>query len=142
MQQCPLLSSKELAANEGYGAMDTADRPRHRKLVKHYHEPGDFHELTFSCYKRTPLLTNDDWRRRLSRQGTIVTFSQPKFSQLPSITFTTTRLCRLEMVQCPLRPAPTSEAAISQTAPHSWCPARRLWPKRLSGWVCQLLSSC
>jgi len=39
----------------------------HRKQVRHYHEPGDFHELTFSCYRRMPLLTNDDWRRRLSR---------------------------------------------------------------------------
>jgi hypothetical protein len=28
----------------------------HRKLVKHYHEPGDLHELTFSYYKRQPLL--------------------------------------------------------------------------------------
>lgn len=42
------------------------DRP-HRKRVKHYHEPGDFHELTFSCYRRMPLLFNDDWRHRLSR---------------------------------------------------------------------------
>jgi len=24
------------------------------------------HELTFSCYQRRPLLTNDDWRKRLS----------------------------------------------------------------------------
>ena len=39
----------------------------HRKKVKHYHEPGDFHELTFSCYRRKPILTNDDWRRRLAR---------------------------------------------------------------------------
>jgi putative transposase len=39
----------------------------HRKLVKHYHEPGDLHELTFSCYKRQPLLTNDAWRRQLAR---------------------------------------------------------------------------
>ena len=46
-------------------AMDST-RP-HRKLVKHYHEPGDLHELTFSCYHRLPLLTNDDWRRRLAR---------------------------------------------------------------------------
>ena len=23
------------------------------KQVKHYHEPGDFHELTFSCYSAT-----------------------------------------------------------------------------------------
>ncbi|MGE0756598.1 MAG: transposase [Pirellulaceae bacterium] len=38
-----------------------------RKLIKHYHEPGDFHELTFTCYRRRPLLTNDDWRTRLSR---------------------------------------------------------------------------
>lgn len=40
---------------------------QHRKTIKHYHKPGDFHELTFSCYQRRPLLTNDDWRRRLSR---------------------------------------------------------------------------
>jgi len=39
----------------------------HRKQVRHFHESGDFHELTFSCYRRMPLLTNDDWRRRLSR---------------------------------------------------------------------------
>ena len=39
----------------------------HRKQVKHFHEPGDLHELTFSCYQRMPLLTNDDWRTRLSR---------------------------------------------------------------------------
>ncbi|MEX2315759.1 MAG: transposase [Pirellulales bacterium] len=45
--------------------MDSA-RP-HRKLVKHYHEPGDFHVLTFSCYQRLPLVTNDLWRERLAR---------------------------------------------------------------------------
>ncbi len=39
----------------------------HRKLVKHYHEAGDIHELTFSCYQRRPLLTNDEWRQELSR---------------------------------------------------------------------------
>ena len=39
----------------------------HRKLVKHYHEPGDLHELTFSCYKLQPLLTNDLWRQHLAR---------------------------------------------------------------------------
>ncbi|MFH1923176.1 MAG: hypothetical protein ABIP48_25215 [Planctomycetota bacterium] len=33
-----------------------------RKRVKHYHEPGDAHELTFSCYRRLPLLANDTWR--------------------------------------------------------------------------------
>jgi len=40
--------------------------PGHRKRVKHYHEPGDCHELTFSCYRRLPLLTNDEWRRMLA----------------------------------------------------------------------------
>src|SRR4051794_39417368 len=43
----------------------SATRP-HRKLVKHFHEPGDLHELTFSCYKRQPLLTNDAWREHLA----------------------------------------------------------------------------
>jgi len=39
----------------------------HRKRIKHYHEPGDFHELTFSCQARMPLLTDDDWLARLSK---------------------------------------------------------------------------
>ena len=43
----------------------SAIRP-HRKLVKHYHEPGDLHELTFSCYRRQPILTNDKWRQQLA----------------------------------------------------------------------------
>ncbi len=28
----------------------------HRKTIRHYHEPGHLHELTFSCYQRRPLL--------------------------------------------------------------------------------------
>ena len=51
------------AGNPGW---NMAVRPAHRKLVKHYHEPGDFHELTFSCYHRLRLLTNDAWRAYLS----------------------------------------------------------------------------
>ena len=39
----------------------------HRKRVKHFHEPGHCHELTFSCYQRRQLLTNDAWREMLSR---------------------------------------------------------------------------
>jgi putative transposase len=38
----------------------------HRKRVRHHHEPGDLHELTFSTYRRLPLLTNDAWRRLLA----------------------------------------------------------------------------
>jgi putative transposase len=37
-----------------------------RKRVKHYHDPGDVHELSFSCYRRLPLLTNDRWRGYLA----------------------------------------------------------------------------
>ena len=39
----------------------------HRKRIRHFHEPGDIHELTFSCYRRLPLLTNNAWRTKLSR---------------------------------------------------------------------------
>jgi len=40
--------------------------PGHRKRIKHWHEPGHAHELTFSCYQRLPLLENDNWKRLLS----------------------------------------------------------------------------
>ncbi|MHC4401744.1 MAG: GTPase [Planctomycetota bacterium] len=40
-------------------------QPR-RKRVRHYDDPGHFHELTFSCYHRMPLLTNDTWCEMLS----------------------------------------------------------------------------
>ena len=39
----------------------------HRKQIKHCYEPGHLHEFTFSCYRRKPLLTNDDWRERLAK---------------------------------------------------------------------------
>jgi putative transposase len=39
----------------------------HRKTVRHFHEVGHLHELTFSCYHRMPLLTNDSWREKLAQ---------------------------------------------------------------------------
>src|SRR5580658_10234898 len=39
----------------------------HRKTIRHFHDPGHLHELTFSCFHRLPLLTNDAWRRLLAR---------------------------------------------------------------------------
>ena len=39
----------------------------HRKTVRHFHTPGDCHELTFSCYRRMALLTNDLWRGMLCK---------------------------------------------------------------------------
>jgi putative transposase len=41
-------------------------RPGHRKRVRHYHDPGHIHELTFSCFHRRPWLTNDSWRKMLA----------------------------------------------------------------------------
>jgi putative transposase len=38
-----------------------------RKTVRHFHEAGHLHELTFSCYHRMPWLTNDSWRDILAR---------------------------------------------------------------------------
>ncbi|GAC1473209.1 MAG: transposase [Isosphaeraceae bacterium] len=39
----------------------------HYKTVRRVHEPGDCHEITFSCYRRMPLLTDDAWRRMLAQ---------------------------------------------------------------------------
>jgi putative transposase len=39
----------------------------HRKTVKHFEGSRHLHELTFSCYQRKPLLTNDVWRSILAR---------------------------------------------------------------------------
>jgi putative transposase len=37
-------------------------RPPHRKQVRSYNEPGHAHELTFSCFRRLPLLSRDRTR--------------------------------------------------------------------------------
>ena len=42
------------------------EQPEHRKRVRHFDDPADVRELTFSCYKRQPLLTNDRWRTMLA----------------------------------------------------------------------------
>ena len=43
-----------------------ANAKRKFKTIRHYHDPGDCHELTFSCFHRLPLLTNDSWRELLA----------------------------------------------------------------------------
>ncbi|MEW4531529.1 transposase [Maioricimonas sp. JC845] len=40
---------------------------QHRKQIRHFHEPGHLHELTFSCVHRRPLLTTDARMRMLAR---------------------------------------------------------------------------
>jgi putative transposase len=37
--------------------------PPHRKRVRSYNEPGHAHELTFSCFRRLPLLRRDRTRQ-------------------------------------------------------------------------------
>jgi putative transposase len=41
--------------------------PRHRKTAKKFNLAGHAHFLTFSCYKRLPLLTNETWRMWLAQ---------------------------------------------------------------------------
>ncbi len=45
----------------GYNPCMPLPKP-HRKLVKHFDDRGEIHELTFSCYHRWPILDNE-WRR-------------------------------------------------------------------------------
>jgi len=42
------------------------NRQEHRKSVRHFEQERCVHELTFSCYRQMPLLTNDVWRAMLS----------------------------------------------------------------------------
>ncbi len=49
----------------------------HRKQVKHYHEPGDLHELTFSCYLRMSLLDDDFCRKLLCKAIDAATLRLP-----------------------------------------------------------------
>lgn len=48
----------------------------HRKLVKHYDSLGHLHELTFSTYRRLPLLTNDTWNGILSQSLSKACYSE------------------------------------------------------------------
>ena len=41
--------------------------PPHRKQNQHFNEPGQLHFMTFSCYRRLQLLTNDLYRTWLAR---------------------------------------------------------------------------
>jgi hypothetical protein len=50
----------------------------HRKTIKHHHEPGDVHELTFSCFHQTALARHlDAVRRKLVQRAW--TFSSARF---------------------------------------------------------------
>ena len=39
----------------------------HRKRIRHFEQSRHLHELTFSCYSRRALLTNDQWQRVLAK---------------------------------------------------------------------------
>jgi putative transposase len=76
----------------------------HRKKVKHYHEPGDFHELTFSCYRRMPLLTNDAWRKHLA--GSIDDACSADEFRLVAFVFMPEHA---HLLVCPTRPDTTAD---------------------------------
>src|SRR4029077_7203203 len=44
------------------GRRDLPMNLHHRKRCKSYNIPGDAHELTFSCFRRLPLLSKDRTR--------------------------------------------------------------------------------
>ena len=46
----------------------------YRKTVRHFHEVGHLHELTFSCSRRMPLLTNNAWREK---HGNLPALAEP-----------------------------------------------------------------
>ncbi len=46
----------------------------HRKQVKHYDDPGQLRELTFSCYKQMPLLTKPKWLAMLAKSVDAATY--------------------------------------------------------------------
>jgi len=56
-----------LSSSVSSGIITTMEQsPVFRKKVRHFNEPFHFHELTFSCYQRRPLLTNYMWCSMLS----------------------------------------------------------------------------
>jgi len=46
---------------------------KHRKTIRHIHEPGHVHELTFSCFDRLPLLAREERLRVLAESITRAT---------------------------------------------------------------------
>jgi putative transposase len=75
-------ASAGLSSSAEFNYTERMERsPLYRKKVRHFNEPNQFHELTFSCYKRLPLLTNNAWRfmltdsidRAMQRHGYLLT---------------------------------------------------------------------
>jgi putative transposase len=64
VRRVPLLACPAVPVLDMMAGMKRT--PGHRKRIRHYHDPGHIHGLTFSCYHRWPLLTNDVWRRMLA----------------------------------------------------------------------------
>ncbi len=64
-RRVPLLACPAVSVCGTLAAMAKYKRP-HRKRVKHFEDLGHVRELTFSCYRRLPLLTNDLWRAMLA----------------------------------------------------------------------------
>lgn len=65
IELCPLFLSSTKMDDERSSCTEMILMAGHRKRIRHDLEPGDLHELTFSCDRRMPLLTNDHWRKLL-----------------------------------------------------------------------------
>ncbi|WP_145348974.1 REP-associated tyrosine transposase [Rosistilla ulvae] len=78
--------------------MEIVGQP-HRKKIKHYHQPGHLHELTFSCFHQMPLLTNDAWRMHLSRS--VETACEQHRFQLVAFVFMPEHVHLLVLPLCP-----------------------------------------
>jgi putative transposase len=86
----------------------------HRKRVKHYHEPGDLHELTFSCVRRSQLLVRDDWRillcQAIDKAITAHDFALVAFVLMP------------EHVHLLVYPRSQTAKALAGQSPRQWHP--------------------
>ena len=82
-------------------------RPGHRKRIRHYHDAGHIHELTFSCYHRWPLLTNDVWRGMLA--DSIDRAMERHRFQLAAFVFMPEHV---HLIVCPLADAGTIDALL------------------------------
>ena len=107
--------------------------------MRHDHEVGHLHELTFSCYRRMPLLTNDAWREELhgvsKRRATKLQSNWLGLCSCPNMCVCLTQqpcqpralsLCRrVEVVVGSVLPQCSATTATSRPAIDPWFARRR-----------------
>ncbi len=109
-----------------------SDRP-HRKRVRHYDRSGDAHALTFSCYRKLDLLTDDRILRLLSeavdRARQTAGFGLTGFVFMPN---------HVHLLVFPTRDDATVSALLyAIKRPFSYR-AKQLWTAERSPWIDRL----